>query len=146
MGLINMSVALDSNVFIAALSPKENHSPIAQRLVQDIASAKYRAVVSSIVYGEVIGVAKETRSSVLDLPSFFRSLRNLETVSADDNICAAAGRLRQEYGTKLRLADAIHLATALEQKAEVFITNDLTLAKIAKGIIPTKTLANYRDT
>ncbi len=138
-----MLVALDSNVFIAALSPKENHSSAAQQLARNIASAKYQAIASSIVYGEVIGLTKEAQPTTLDLPSFFRSLRNLETVSADDSICATAGRLRQEHGTKLRLADAIHLATALEQKAEVFITNDLTLAKIAKGIIPTKTLADY---
>lgn len=138
-----MLVALDSNVFIASLSPKENHSPAAQQLARDIASAKHQAFASSIVYGEVIGVAKETQPSILDLPSFFLSFRNLETVPADDNICAKAGKLRQAYGTKLRLADAIHLATALEQNADFFITNDLALAKIAKGIVPTKILADY---
>jgi len=140
-----MLIALDSNVFIAALSPKEDHSSAAQQLVRDIASAKYQAIASSIVYGEVIGLTKETQPNTLDLPSFFRSLRNLKTVPADDSICATAGRLRQEHGTKLRLADAIHLATALDQKADHFITNDLILAKIAKGIIPTKTLAGYDE-
>jgi len=56
-----MLIALDSNVFIAALSPKEDHSPAAQQLVRDIAGAKHQAIASSIVYGEVIGLTKETQ-------------------------------------------------------------------------------------
>ncbi len=140
-----MPVAIDSNVFIAALSPKENHSPVAQQLIKDIASARYQAVASSIVYSEVISLAKKGRARSLDLISFFHSLRNLKTVPANDSICIAAGRLRQEHGAKLRLADALHLATALDQKADFFITNDLPLAKIAKDIMPTKTLASYPD-
>ena len=138
-----MLVAIDSNVFIAALSPKENHSLVAQQLIKNIASARYQAVASSIVYGEVISLAKKEQARSLDLTSFFRSLRNLKTVPANDSICVATGRLRQKYGTKLRLADALHLATALDQKSDFFITNDLPLAKIAKNIMPTKTLASY---
>jgi predicted nucleic acid-binding protein len=51
---------------------------------------------------------------------------NLRLVPADAAICRTAARLRAAQRS-LRLPDAIHLATALEQGATAFVTNDRDL-------------------
>lgn len=134
-----MIIALDSNVFISALSSHEKHSPNAQKVIRDIASGKHRAIASSIVYGEVYSVSIAKQS--VDLEDFFSHIDNLETVPATDDICSRAGKLRLEYGPKLKLPDALHLATALNCKANLFLTNDEGLAKIAKRLITSKLLS-----
>ncbi|MCO5388367.1 PIN domain-containing protein [Desulfosporosinus sp.] len=46
----------------------------------------------------------------------------------DQNVALQAARLRARYGFKT--PDALFLATALEEKAEAFITNDVLLQGI----------------
>jgi predicted nucleic acid-binding protein len=134
-----MIIAIDSNVFIAALSQKEEHSPNAQRLIRNIAGGKHQAIASSIVYGEIYSVS--LTPTELDLEGFFSQIDNLNTVASDDKICIRAGKLRLKLGSKLRLPDAMHLATALNSNADLFITNDKKLAKAAQKLIPTKLLS-----
>jgi predicted nucleic acid-binding protein len=138
-GKDNMVIALDSNVFIAALSVKEDHSPNAQQLIRDIASDKHQAIASSIVFGEVYSVRYAKQP--VDLLGFFSQIKNLATIPADDSICIKAGELRLEYSPTLKLPDAMHLATATIGKADLFVTNDEKLAKIAQKIITTKLLS-----
>jgi len=42
-------------------------------------------------------------------------------------ICNTATKLTQKYGKKLFGYDAIHIATAIELRADLFITNDRLL-------------------
>jgi predicted nucleic acid-binding protein len=136
-----MLIALDSNIFIAALSENEEYSLIAQHLVRDIAAGKHRAITSSIAYGEVLSVSN---NSELDLESFFSNIVHLSTISADDDICLQAGQLRLEYGKKLKFPDAINVATALFAHADRFITNNKPLVKIAQNLLPTTALEEWR--
>lgn len=148
-----MLIALDSNVFIAALSQNEEHSEIAQKLIRDINSGKHTALASSIVYGEVLSTSTSTSTSTsiiyrhkseLDLEGFFAHIDNLSTIPADDDINLKAGQLRIQYGSQLKLPDALHIATALLANADMFITNDVALAKIAKKLLPAKGLSHWR--
>lgn len=134
-----MIIAIDSNVFISALSPHELHSNNAQKLIREVNNGKHMAIASSIVYGEVFSVSIANKP--IDLNDFFSHVDNLTTIPANDSVCMRAGELRLEYGSKLKLPDAMHLATAILNKASLFITNDETLAKITKGLIPTKLLS-----
>jgi len=138
-----MLLALDSNVFIAALSQEEANSPIAQKLVRDIARGKHRAVASSIAYGEILSITT-SHDDKLDLESFFARIENLSTVPADDNVCLKAGQLRAKYGPKLKLPDALHTATAKLEGADMFITNDIPLAKISQELLPTTLLSEWQ--
>lgn len=138
-----MLIAIDSNVFIAALSPSEEHSSIAQKLVRDIVQGKYQAITSSIAYGEILSVSTPSEND-LDLESFFSHIENLSTIPADNTICLKAGQLRKEYGSKLKLPDALHTATGMLASADMFITNDIPLAKIAKKLLPTTLLSEWR--
>ncbi|MDA8223254.1 MAG: PIN domain-containing protein [Desulfitobacterium hafniense] len=53
---------------------------------------------------------------------------NLGLREIDQNVALQAARLRARYGFKT--PDALFLATALEEKAEAFITNDVLLQGI----------------
>lgn len=136
-----MLIALDSNIFILALSGIKDHSSNAQKLILDIKSGKHLALSSSIVYGEVLGISKAEHD--FDIEEFFSQIDNFSTIPADDNICVLAGKLRKDYGSKLKLPDAMHLATAIINNADLFITNDAILYKSAKGLISTKFLKEY---
>lgn len=135
-----MRIALDSNVLIAALVSHETTSQQAQRLILDLIAGKHRAVASSIIYGEVIGISV---ARLDDLENFFGSLRNMVTIPADDGTCLAAAEFRRKHGNALKLPDALHIATAQLSGAEVFITNDKKLAQVARKLVPTKTLADW---
>ena len=91
-----------------------------------------------------LGLSIPTGKDDLDVESFFSSIGHLSTIAADDAICLEAGRLRKRYGNKLKLPDALHLATALASGVDVFITNDDALARVAGGLLPAKTLAGWR--
>ncbi|HEV2402752.1 MAG TPA: PIN domain-containing protein [Candidatus Saccharimonadales bacterium] len=136
-----MLIALDSDVLIAALSPHEEHSNHAQQLIRDVASGKYIAVSSSLIYGEVLSVG--TGKEPVDLENFIEQVRNLSTTACDNYVCMRAGELRFKYGGSLRLPDAIHLITAIKNKADLFITNDGSLAKVARELIRTKLLSEW---
>lgn len=138
-----MLVSLDSNVLIAMLSPQEAHSQTAQKLAKQISNGEHAALVSSLAYGEVLSFKNARLNEFFSVRFFFNSLNYLSSTPADDNICLLAGELRLKWGARLKLPDALHLATALNQQADLFVTNDLVLAKIAKQITPTKTLAEW---
>ena len=134
-------VALDSNVFIAALSAAELHSAVAQQLVRDIAKGAHTAVASSIALGEVLIVSNANQD--LNLETFFSRITNLATIPAEDAICLKAAELRRCYGNKLKLPDALHVATAILANADMFITNDVSLAKVSAKLIATKLLSDW---
>ena len=136
-----MLLALDSHVFIAALSPHEECSVIAKQLVRDIASGKHRGVGSSIVYGEVLSTSTGALEPT-DFEAFVSHITNLTTAPADNSIYLRAGDLRKQHGPRLKLPDAIHLATAEQARADWFITNDEVLAR-AESVLPTKLLAAW---
>ena len=81
-----MLIALDSNVFIAVLSPNEADAPIARELAKQIAQGKHQVVMSSIVYGEVLALLKSVASEQpLDITLFFSSLKHLTSLVANDS-------------------------------------------------------------
>ncbi len=130
---------LDSNVFIYALAGQRPFNLPALEILQKIESGSNDCVLSTIVYSEVIGFSKQPES--LDTAhAFLRGLRHTTFVPVDLRIARRAGYLRNKYGSALKLADALHLATALEHGADVFVTNDLPLTKVSSKVISTQTL------
>jgi predicted nucleic acid-binding protein len=116
---------------------------VAQQLIRDITTGKHHAVASSIVYGEVLGVSTSHQPE-LDLESFFSHIECLSTVSADDTICTKAGEICHSHGNRLKLPDSIHLATAIQAKADVFVTNDPSLVAAAKRVMTTLSLQDWQ--
>lgn len=59
------------------------------------------------------------------LEAFVSTFPNLGLREIDQNVALQAAKLRARYGFKT--PDALFLATAMEEKAEAFITNDVRL-------------------
>jgi predicted nucleic acid-binding protein len=134
-------LALDSNVFIAALSGAERYSDAAAELIRSIGSGKNSAVYSTLALTEVLSLSK-TEVRGLSVNEFFEQLTGAQPYPISVAIGSLAGSLRVQHPS-LRLADAIHLATALDGKVDVFITDDRPLTKVSKTLIKTRTLAEW---
>jgi len=60
----------------------------------------------------------------------FETFPNLQVKTLNENIADIASTLRASYN--INTPDAIQIATSLEAKADIFITNDATLKKISE--------------
>ena len=70
---------------------------------------------------------REGDMALLALFDAFFTRRRLQMVDISADIIERATDLRVRYGFKT--PDAIHLATAIEERADLFITGDLALAR-----------------
>lgn len=126
-----MTIALDTNIFIYVLSSNEAFCRPAFTLLKRIETEDIRGVASTICFSEVLAGIRPSRSEdSLSAQLLMEGLQHLDYVSLDIEIALLAGRLRADYGPTLRMPDAIHLATAISQHADEFITNDQKLIQL----------------
>lgn len=121
---LGQRVYLDANIVIYAV---EGFAPFL---------AQISTLLTAVNVGEVVAVTSElTVAEVLVKPlkdqqpalqqayqTFLTPTPKLEVVPISHTILVEAARLRAT--TKLRLPDAIHLATALHYQCDSFLTND----------------------
>ena len=62
--------------------------------------------------------------------AILRDLGTTKFIPVNVSICERALKLTARYGIAVYGHDAIHIATAIENKAEVFITNDKMLTNL----------------
>jgi len=60
----------------------------------------------------------------------FETFPNLQVKTLNENIADISSSLRANYN--INIPDAIQIATSLEAKADIFITNDVNLKKISE--------------
>jgi predicted nucleic acid-binding protein len=123
-------VTLDSAPIIYYL---QDHPRFAQRfstLFDAVAEGKIFLNVSTITLAEVMAgplsadneiLAAQYREVLCHSPGW-------QTVSVDENIAAEAARLRARY--RLRLPDAIQVATAIVTRSWALVTHDSALTKV----------------
>ncbi|MEK7059503.1 MAG: type II toxin-antitoxin system VapC family toxin [Patescibacteria group bacterium] len=136
-----MTVALDSNVFIAYLAKDDAFYNSANILIQQIAAGELQAVCSSIVFGEIVYTTSDPKS-LAAVDAFFADLASCSDRPADMVVCRKAAQLRQTYPA-LKLPDALHLATAVVAQANSFVTADRRLLAIAKREIQSTYLTDF---
>jgi predicted nucleic acid-binding protein len=61
---------------------------------------------------------------------FMEGLEHLDYIPVDLEVAVVAGRLQAQSGSRLRTPDSLHLATAISQRADLFVTNDHGLLKL----------------
>lgn len=127
---IQQKVAFDTNIFICALNQKDNRHKEALYTLEEIKKRGLSAAISILVLGEFfIRIYKQNRgketSSLLD----FITIGGLVVIlDVDKEIALLAAKLRAKFPS-LRTPDAIHLASAIESGAKVFITTDKKLPR-----------------
>lgn len=129
------TVALDSSILVYHLEDVEPYSELTEIAFSRIAAGSPAAVLSPISVTELLAkpFGGNQPERVAAFEQFVLSVPNASLMPVNYPIAKQAGRLRGTYG--IRTPDALLLGTALEAKADAFLTNDLRLRKVkAEGI------------
>ena len=103
---------------------------VVRDIFQQIELGRIYALTSMLLVTELLTKPLRDRNKSLAnmYLAFLSTFPNLQIKSVSYGISLRAAKLRAKYG--LKTPDAIFLATAIEEEAEVFVTNDLRLKKV----------------
>ncbi len=123
-------VAFDSMCFIYYFEANPKYGQLVKKIFSQVSSSKISAISSVITIAETLTVSLfpteyEVRTYYKER---FLEMKNLKLIDVDLDIAVRAAVIRDSY--KLKLGDAIQLATALHNKAQLFVTNDKQFQKI----------------
>ena len=127
--LINKRIYFDVNIFIYALEPTEdmqaNFAKVRQLFVMAM-SGQILAMTSELSLAEALVGAYKFNQALVDLYEAVISPRDeLAVHTVDRWILKTAAQLRSNR--HIALADAIHVATAINHHADFFLTQDKRL-------------------
>lgn len=117
-------VYVDTNVFIYFLERNVDFFPLAVPIIQAILAKEFLGFTGEITVAEALVQPYRARNAVLvaETRGFFETSDFLTVLSHDRAIWDLAAQMRAAY--RLKLPDAVHLATALQAACRFFITND----------------------
>ena len=136
MGLIDAipgrRVYLDANVFIYVFEEFPGFERELKALFQRFDRRELEGVTSELTLGEILvrpflrnslEKAKACQSAIVDSDS-------VQAIPVSRGILVEAARLGARAG--LRLPDAIHLAATLQERCDVFLTNDKQPSRVVE--------------
>jgi predicted nucleic acid-binding protein len=115
---------VDTNILIYLFELHDPYSKQVAIILEEFTNGGKQLITSTITITEFL--AGTTSSSLETL----HKVPNLSIVSLDENLAEKAAILQRE--TNIKIGDSIHVATATQQKAEAFFTNDKKLSKIVE--------------
>ena len=118
---------VDTNILIYLFESHDPYSKKVASILEEATNNGKQLVTSAITVTEFL--AGTTSSSLETL----HKVPKLNFISVDENLAEQAAILQRENNVKI--GDSIHLATAIEQKAEAFFTNDKKLIKVVEKYI-----------
>jgi predicted nucleic acid-binding protein len=129
----NKAVYLDTAPLIYYLEENATHSSYLNQLFKKNEAGEFIFYSSVVTLTEVLTLPfRQGNVELAEQYQYFLSeTQTLKLIPVNLPIAKLAAKLRAEYG--IRMPDAIHLATAMEIKADWFLTNDIALKKI-KGL------------
>ncbi|HOD57407.1 MAG: hypothetical protein LMBGKNDO_01783 [Bacteroidales bacterium] len=124
------TIALDTAPFIYFIEENPTYISIIEPLFQEISRGNLLAFTSNITLIEVLIKPLEEKNNDLikKYSEILHDADNLFLADVDNDIAMEAARLRASH--KLKIPDAIQLATGLINGADAFITNDDSFKKI----------------
>ena len=115
---------LDAGVIIAVLDSSDTHHSVAREALTQVRSRGDELAIPASAYAEVlVGPFRQGAGAVAKVDEFLAALP-ARVEPATREIAATAARLRAQHGTKLRLPDALVVATAVELGAAILLTTD----------------------
>lgn len=120
-------IALDTNIFIYVLNGHEQFGPLSAQLLKN----KDPKTASRLVYAEILASPKLDNEAMRSKALAFLDELDIKWQDVNNKVLMEAASLRRSR-PKLKLIDALHLASAKISQAEMFFTNDqdLQLLKI----------------
>ena len=125
-------VGLDTMVFIYHFEESQIYSPLTFSIFENLEKGNFKGITSILTLLEILAKPKKENNSLLTerYKLLFETFPNLQVKTINENIADIASTLRASYN--INTPDAIQIATSLEVKADIFITNDATLKKISE--------------
>ena len=116
---------IDTNIVIYAIEGLANYAAQVQPLLTAMNAAEVLVVTSELTLAETLVGPIKTNNLLIQQTyrSFLTTTAVLEVVPISRRILEEAAQLRAT--SKLKLPDAIHLATALQSQCDSFLTNDV---------------------
>ena len=125
-------VGLDTMVFIYHFEENQAYSPLTFSIFENLEKGNFNGFTSILTLLEILVKPKKENNLLLTerYKLLFETFPNLQVKTLNENIADIASSLRANYN--INTPDAIQIATSLEVKADIFITNDATLKKISE--------------
>ncbi|HAK60148.1 MAG TPA: hypothetical protein DCO77_07160 [Nitrospiraceae bacterium] len=125
------SVFIDTAPIIYYIEAHPLFGPPTKEIVETLPSRNISAYSSVVTLTEVLPKPIETGNEILakKFVEYLEHGAHLTLLEITTDIAKEAGTLRGHYAD-LRALDAIQIATALDIKADAFLTNDKKLKKI----------------
>ena len=115
---------LDAGVVIAVLDSNDAHHMAARMALADARSRGEELAVPASAYAEMlVGPFRQGAGAAAKVDEFLAALP-ARVEPATQEIAASAARLRAQHGRRLRLPDALVVATAIELRAGLLLTTD----------------------
>ena len=123
-------LGLDTMIFVYHFEDHPVFAPLTEPLFEAIDRGELLAELSVLLAGEVLTGAKKAADNemLLRYRHIFSEFPNLTLHDADMRVMEKMSDLRVAYG--LKTPDAIHMATALLNGAQAFVTNDAGLKRV----------------
>lgn len=127
---MGQKIGLDTSVFIYLLEEEPRFLSPARDVLKSIERGERSGIFSCIGMIELLTGPKQKKQYDLAFQyrDFLSSFPNLTVCGVSEDVIERASDLRARYN--LRTPDAIHLATALCEGADIFITNDRALKRV----------------
>jgi predicted nucleic acid-binding protein len=125
-------IGLDTMVFIYHFEENQVYSSLTFSIFESLEKGNFKGITSILTLLEILVKPKKENNSLLveRYKLLFETFPNLQVQEINENIADIASSLRANYN--INTPDAIQIATSLEVKADIFITNDANLKKISE--------------
>lgn len=116
------AVVLDANILIALVDPKDAHHAVVRSALEDARSEDAPFVLPVSAYSELlVGPSKKGEDAVRTIERLVDELTRVVPISR--GIGREAARLRAKHGRRLRLPEALIVATAVVEEGSVLTTD-----------------------
>ena len=128
-GFTGDSLYLDSNIVILAIEQGNPWSDVLRSLFVEIDQRAIVAYTSELTIAEVLTKPLQVGAPdlVAQYDKLFATESPIRTIPIDRSILRLAAELRGQF--RIKLMDAIHLATAKSQACDFFLTEDDRLGR-----------------
>jgi predicted nucleic acid-binding protein len=115
---------LDAGVLIGFLDASDLHHEPAKEALAIAQDARHRIVMPASAFAEVlVGPARRGTKAVDEVCQFVRRLP-IGVIALDEPMAVAAAALRARHGGRLKLPDALVVATTQALDADILVTTD----------------------
>ncbi len=127
MDIMEAPLYFDTNVFIYAIEGHDEYYDLLSYLFKHIENNHLLTVTSELTLAEcLVKPEKDKNNEAIEhYKQHIKNSKQLKVVPISRRILINAAKVRSQL--QLKLPDAIHMATAIDQNCKTFVTNDKKL-------------------